>query len=150
MGSQSGFSTVSLGANIKYWFFLPFVLVVVLGVGACIGKKGDFMQDVQHISIYIDRRPNEVYEFASDPRNLPRWAAGLARSEVKREGNEWIVDAPFGKVRVKFAEQNTFGVMDHDVTLESGATVHNPHATHTKRRGQRVPVHTNSPARDVC
>ena len=84
------------------------------------------MQNVQHISIYIDRRPNEVYEFVSDPRNLPRWAAGLARSEVKRDGDEWIVDAPFGKVRVKFAEQNTFGVMDHDVTLESGITVHNP------------------------
>ena len=101
-------------------------MVLVLSIGACIGKKGDFMQDVQHISIYIDRRPNEVYEFASDPRNLPRWAAGLARSEVKRDGDEWIVDSPIGKVRVKFAQQNTFGVMDHDVTLESGVTVHNP------------------------
>jgi hypothetical protein len=27
---------------------------------------------------------------------------------------------------VKFAERNAFGVMDHDVTLESGVTVHNP------------------------
>lgn len=84
------------------------------------------MHDVQHLSIYIAVGPTEVYEFASDPRNLPRWAAGLARSQVKRDGDEWIVDAPFGKVRVKFAERNTFGVMDHDVTLESGVTVHNP------------------------
>ena len=30
-----------------------------------------------------------------------------------------------GKVRVKFAERNSFGVMDHDVTLESGVSVHN-------------------------
>jgi hypothetical protein len=36
------------------------------------------------------------------------------------------MEAPFGKVRVRFAEPNAFGVMDHDVTLESGVTVHNP------------------------
>jgi hypothetical protein len=33
-------------------------------------------------------RPAEAYEFSSDPRNLPRWAAGLARSEVRRDGDE--------------------------------------------------------------
>jgi uncharacterized protein YndB with AHSA1/START domain len=37
------------------------------------------MHDVQHISVSIARPPAEVYEFVSDPRNLPRWAAGLAR-----------------------------------------------------------------------
>jgi hypothetical protein len=84
------------------------------------------MHAVQHIGIYIARRPAEVYEFAADPGNLPRWAAGLARSEVSRHGDEWIADAPFGKVRVRFAERNSFGVLDHDVTLESGATFHNP------------------------
>jgi carbon monoxide dehydrogenase subunit G len=84
------------------------------------------MHDVQHISVYIARPPTEVYEFASDPRNLPRWAAGLARSEVRRDGDEWIADAPFGKVRVRFAQRNSLGVMDHDVKLESGVTIHNP------------------------
>lgn len=84
------------------------------------------MHDVRHLSVYIARRPADVYEFASDPRNLPRWAAGLARSEVRKEGDEWIVEASFGKAAVKFAEKNAFGVMDHDVTLESGVTVHNP------------------------
>lgn len=84
------------------------------------------MHDVQHISVYIARRPAEVYEFASDPRNLPRWAAGLARSEVRRDGDAWVVDGAFGRARVRFVERNSFGVMDHDVTLESGVTVHNP------------------------
>ena len=84
------------------------------------------MHEVRHISIYIARPPTEVYEFASDPRNLPRWAAGLARSEVRKDGQEWIADAPFGKIRVRFAEGNSFGVLDHDVRLESGVTVHNP------------------------
>jgi len=84
------------------------------------------MHDVQHVSVYIARPPAEVYEFASDPRNLPRWAAGLARSEVKSDGDEWIANAPFGKVRVRFAQRNSFGVVDHDVKLESGVTIHNP------------------------
>ena len=84
------------------------------------------MHDVQHVSITIARRPAEVYEFASNPRNLPRWAAGLARSEVTMDGDDWVADAPFGKVRVRFAPPNSLGVMDHDVTLESGVTTHNP------------------------
>ena len=84
------------------------------------------MQDVQHIGVHIARPPAEVYEFASDPRNLPRWAAGLVRSEIRQDGDAWVADAPFGTVRVKFAERNAFGVMDHDVTLESGVIVHNP------------------------
>jgi Polyketide cyclase / dehydrase and lipid transport len=83
------------------------------------------MRDVHHISSYIARSPSDVYEFASDPRNLPQWASGLARAELTRDGDAWIADAPFGRVRVKFAPRNAFGVMDHDVTLDSGAVVHN-------------------------
>ncbi|HKK06930.1 MAG TPA: SRPBCC family protein [Gammaproteobacteria bacterium] len=84
------------------------------------------MHDVRHLSIYIARRPSEVYEFASDGRNLPLWAAGLASSEVTREDDAWVAVAPFGKVKVRFSEKNEFGVMDHDVELESGVIVHNP------------------------
>ena len=85
------------------------------------------MHEVQHLSIYIARRPIDVYEFASDPRNLPLWAAGLASSEVTREGGDaWTARAPFGEVKLRFAERNGFGVMDHDVELESGVPVHNP------------------------
>lgn len=84
------------------------------------------MFEVRHVSISIDRPPAEVYAFASDARNLPRWAAGLAKSEVVQDGDGWIAKAPFGKVRIVFAAPNAFGVLDHDVTLESGESVHNP------------------------
>jgi uncharacterized protein YndB with AHSA1/START domain len=99
--------------------------VLVLGFSACSQERGGPLRDVQHISVSIARPPAEVYEFASDPRNLPKWASGLARSEVRKDGDEWIADAPMGQVRVKFAERNSFGVMDHDVKLESGVAVHN-------------------------
>lgn len=84
------------------------------------------MHNVKHISIFIARSPSEVYAFASNPANLPRWAAGLARSEVKRDGDVWVADAPFGKAKIKFAATNNLGVMDHEVALDSGAVVNNP------------------------
>jgi hypothetical protein len=42
-----------------------------------------------------------------------------------RDGDSWIAEAPFGKVWITFAPRNAFGVLDHDVRLESGVTVHN-------------------------
>lgn len=80
---------------------------------------------VRHISITVDRSPAEVYAFASKPENLPQWAKGLSGS-IERVGDEWIADSPMGKVKVRFAARNDLGVMDHDVVLESGVTVHNP------------------------
>jgi hypothetical protein len=80
---------------------------------------------VRHISVSIDRPPAEVYAFAANPENLPLWARGLSGSIANVDG-EWIADSPMGKVRIRFAEGNALGVLDHDVTLESGVTVHNP------------------------
>lgn len=59
------------------------------------------MHHVEHISIYINRVPGDVYAFASNPENLPRWAAGLARSEVKREAGAWVAHAPFGLLMMR-------------------------------------------------
>lgn len=84
------------------------------------------MHDVEHISTYIRRSPEDVYAFASNPENLPIWAAGLARSEVKKDGDVWVAEAPFGKVKIRFSDANELGVMDHDVELASGVIVHNP------------------------
>jgi hypothetical protein len=38
----------------------------------------------------------------------------------------WIAEAPMGRVKVKFAEKNQFGVLDRDVILPSGVKVYNP------------------------
>jgi hypothetical protein len=80
----------------------------------------------RHVSIGIDRPVAEVYEFAADPRNLPRWAAGLAGADLAYDGGHWVTESPMGRVTITFAPHNDFGVLDHDVTLPSGETVHNP------------------------
>ena len=80
---------------------------------------------VRHVSVTIDRPPHAVYEFVVNPENLPRWAKGLSTG-IRQVDGEWVSDSPMGRVKVRFAERNAFGVLDHDVVLPSGATVHNP------------------------
>lgn len=80
----------------------------------------------KQISVSIKRSVSDVYDFASKPMNLPKWAAGLSGSSIVKEGEQWIVESPMGRVKVKFAEPNQFGVIDHDVTLPSGEVNHNP------------------------
>ncbi|WP_329177414.1 SRPBCC family protein [Streptomyces sp. NBC_01477] len=79
----------------------------------------------RHISRHIDRPAQEVYDYASNPANLPGWASGLA-GDIDRVGGQWIAESPMGRVVVVFADRNEFGVLDHHVTLPSGETVYNP------------------------
>ncbi|MER8071651.1 SRPBCC family protein [Streptomyces sp. NPDC094034] len=80
----------------------------------------------RHISIHIDRPVGAVYDYASNPANLPEWAHGLGRSITKTDG-QWIAESsPLGRVVVAFAPENELGVLDHDVTLPSGEVVYNP------------------------
>jgi outer membrane protein, multidrug efflux system len=86
---------------------------------------GGGWNELVQIRVSIARPPADVYAFASNPENLPKWASGLG-SSIRRDGDEWIAASPVGPVKLKFAAENADGVMDHDVTLESGVTVHNP------------------------
>ncbi|MER7949295.1 SRPBCC family protein [Streptomyces sp. NPDC096079] len=83
-------------------------------------------EESRHIGIHIDRPVAAVYAYASDPANMPAWAHGLGRS-IERIGDRWVAESsPLGRVVVSFTPRNELGVLDHDVTLPSGETVHNP------------------------
>jgi hypothetical protein len=90
-----------------------------------IWQGGRMVTDSQHISVSIDRSAGEVYDFASNPANLPAWAAGLGGS-IELVDGQWVAQSPMGRVTVAFAPPNDYGVLDHDVTLPSGTTVYNP------------------------
>jgi hypothetical protein len=85
----------------------------------------DGLYEVRNVAVSIRRSPGDVYAFISDGANIPRWAAGLGGS-AQRDGDAWRVEGTLGRVVVRFAPPNQLGVADHDVTLETGDTVHNP------------------------
>ena len=83
------------------------------------------MPESRTLSVTVACPPRKVYEFVSNPENLPRWAAGLGKS-VRKSDVGWIVDTPQGPAQIRFAEKNDFGVLDHYVKLSSGVEVYVP------------------------
>lgn len=79
----------------------------------------------RHLAVVIDRPAAEVYEFVSQPANLSQWAAGLADSLEFVDGR-WVAQSPLGQVVVEMAEPNSYGVLDHQVTLPDGQSFYNP------------------------
>jgi Polyketide cyclase / dehydrase and lipid transport len=89
--------------------------------------RDEGLLEARHVSVSIDRPPDAVYQFAAVPENLPRWAIGLGKSFHPRRDGSWIAEGgPVGSATVRFVERNRFGVLDHDVTLQTGETIHNP------------------------
>ncbi|MEV4623898.1 SRPBCC family protein [Asanoa sp. NPDC049573] len=95
------------------------------------------LYESRHVSVSIARSPAEVYAFAADPANLPRWAAGLTGSIANVDGR-WLAETPDGTVEVTFAPANTVGVLDHDVTFPSGQTFYNPMRVFSNADGSEV------------
>jgi hypothetical protein len=91
----------------------------------------------QHISVSIDRSAEEVYAFASNPENLPQWAAGLSAG-IRNVDGEWIAESPMGTVKIDLVGRNPYGVLDHDVTLPSGETFYNPMRVFPNEDGSEV------------
>ncbi|HZL73076.1 MAG TPA: SRPBCC family protein [Planctomycetota bacterium] len=94
-------------------------------------------ETVRHITVTINRPAAQVYEFASNPENLPQWASGLAGS-ISRVDGEWVSESPMGKVKIRFAEKNGFGVLDHDVVLPNGTSIRNPMRVVPHKGGSEV------------
>jgi hypothetical protein len=79
----------------------------------------------QTLSVSVECSPGHVYEFVSNPENLPKWARAFCRS-VRRSEGDWIVETSDGPMRITFVEQNEFGVLDHSVSPAPGLEILNP------------------------
>ena len=82
-------------------------------------------REARHISEWIDRPAAEVYDYASDPANVPNWAHGLGESVEEVDGR-WFVSTGSGRIGIAFVERNRFGVLDHELTLPSGEVIYAP------------------------
>lgn len=77
------------------------------------------------LSVSIDCPPGKVYEFISDPENLPKWAGGLCKS-VRKSNGDWIAETPQGPMKFRFVKRNELGVLDHYVNPAPGVEVYVP------------------------
>ena len=89
------------------------------------------------LSVNINVEPDEVMAYASDPRHLPEWAPGFARS-VQADGDEWVVQMAEGQVRMWFTPPNADGILDHVVRMPDGEEVMNTMRVTTKGSGSEV------------
>ncbi len=91
----------------------------------------------RHVSIAIERSAADVYAFAGNPSNLPKWAAGLGLG-IEPDGSKWRVRTPDGFVMLQFAARNDWGVMDHTVELPDGSEVYVPFRVVANGTGSEV------------
>ena len=80
--------------------------------------------EARTVSVTVNRPAAEVYDYLADPPNFPRWSEFL--TAMRPEQRDWIAATPQGDVRIRFVERNDFGIVDHYVTIPSGATVYVP------------------------
>ncbi|MCM3273484.1 SRPBCC family protein [Paenibacillus elgii] len=77
------------------------------------------------LSISIERGPEEVYAYVTNPVNFPEWVTSFVKS-IRRSGEEWIVETTEAPITLKFVDNNDYGVADHWVTVATGQTILNP------------------------
>ena len=76
------------------------------------------MQKSETISIPVNRPYREVYEFLAEPHNFPSWASNLGSRFEHLEGQLWVTETRKGRVVIRFAKRNEYGILDHAVYPE--------------------------------
>lgn len=89
------------------------------------------------ISVTIACGHQEVYDFASNLKNLPKWAGAFCLSIEKKSG-KFIAQTPQGPVTIRMVERNTLGVMDHYVVTAEGSEVFVPMRVVANELGSEV------------
>lgn len=77
------------------------------------------------LSISIHCTSSKLYNFVSNPQNLPLWATAFCRSARKTDTG-WLIETNTGPMGLRFAEPNPFGILDHTVTVSPGVEVYVP------------------------
>jgi hypothetical protein len=84
------------------------------------------MMSARTYSISIGHEWRALYERIWRPDFFSKWASGLAESDLRKDGDQWLADGPEGPIRIRFTPYNSYGVMDHFVDTAEGPTVYVP------------------------
>lgn len=84
------------------------------------------IHEAKTISVAIGRNWREVYQAVWRPEVFSRWASGLSRAGLARDGDIWKAQGPEGPITIRFTDHNAFGIMDHYVDSGTGAVIYIP------------------------
>jgi len=84
------------------------------------------MLESRTISLSINRNWEKVYDAVWRPEDFSKWASGLSKSSLTRDGEAWRAEGPEGTVRITFTDHNAFGIMDHHVDVGNGTSIYVP------------------------
>jgi hypothetical protein len=73
--------------------------------------------DTQTVALPVSAE--EAFAFLAVPENLPRWAVGFAR-DIRREGDEWIVQTAQGEVPVRVLADAAHCTIDFHMGVAPG------------------------------
>ena len=85
-------------------------------------EMGVHRAEVVHVSILAP--PQQVVDFLADVNHWKTWAPWV-RGVLGSSGRDWTLDTDTGAMHLRFVESNSFGVLDHTVTLASGVSIYN-------------------------
>ena len=94
------------------------------------------MLPARTLSISISRPATGVYDYLADPARFPAWSKFI--TGMRPDGDDWIATTTAGETRVRFAPHNTFGVVDHTVTVAPGVEVFVPFRVVPNQAGSEV------------
>jgi len=113
---------------------LALAALLVWLIAASANPWRDFMVDPPRAPIQVQRSevihlsilapPRDVIAFLVDVHNWVTWAPWI-RSITRSSARGWRFETDAGPMNVRFVEQNALGVLDHEVTLQSGVSVTN-------------------------
>ena len=89
------------------------------------------------MNIFISSPVEKVYRYVSDIAHLPEWGKTFCRS-ARKMGAGWVIETPQGPVKIRMAEKNNLGVLDHTITTASGRDVLVPVRVVPNGRGSEV------------
>ena len=96
------------------------------------------MLEARTIGIAVNRDWRGVYDAIWRPEDFGRWASGLARAPLEKDGEAWKGEGPEGPIRVRFTPHNPFGVMDHWVDGGIGSEVYVPMRVVANQSGAEI------------
>ena len=70
-------------------------------------------------TIGIEQDATSVFEFVASPENLPQWAVGFCKN-IRRNGEQWIVDTGKGDVGLRIVADHSRGIVDFHMSPAPG------------------------------